>query len=69
MNNECNVRDNFCLGALSRYGSLHPADGGGFTFVPNKNYEYINVIHFENPDINKVMEYLREYVTIKEPRL
>lgn len=41
-------------------GELLPATGGGFTFVPNKSHEYLNIIRFENPDKDKVLKYLEE---------
>ena len=41
-------------------GELLPATGGGFTFVPNKSHEYLNIIQFENPDKDKVLKYLEE---------
>lgn len=52
--------DNKHTGAAIPCGELLPATGGGFTFVPNKSHEYLNIIRFENPDKDKVLKYLKE---------
>ena len=54
--------DNNVSGALSQYGSLHPADGGGFVFVPNKEHSYLCTTRFENPDREKAIELLLENI-------
>lgn len=55
--------DNNVSGALSQYGSLHPADGGGFVFIPNEEHGFLNVIHFENPNIDKITNFLKEHLS------
>lgn len=65
MNNNDNGRfhdNSVTSGAVSQYGDLHPATGGGFVFTPNKEHGFLNVIRFDNPNIDKVKEYLEENI-------
>lgn len=58
MNNSDNISN-----TLHTYGTLLPAAGGGYTFVPNSRHADMCIIHFGNPDRKKVTQLLIEAIT------
>lgn len=45
-------------------GELQPLLEGGYIFVPNKGYDFLNRIQFENPNKNEILKYLEENLKI-----
>ena len=41
-------------------GELQPLLEGGYIFIPNKGYDFLNRIRFENPNKNEIFQYLEE---------
>ena len=50
----------WCQTRTEAVGELQPYPEGGYIFIPNKGYDFLNRIRFENPNKNEIFQYLEE---------